>query len=128
LLRIAANALLIIGALTIVVGLIKKGPEPETPDQRRLKTCTDTSGAKITAFVFAQEFVTRILKAPATAKYPSYTENGVQVLYKGNCDFAVLGFVDAQNSFGALIRSKFIVELRYSPEDDRWSRISANII
>lgn len=65
----------------------------------------------------AHEFVRRRLKAPATAKFVAYDNIS---RFTGSCDFTVEGDVDAQNSFGATIRSHYIVTLSYQPETDMW--------
>lgn len=72
------------------------------------------------AFVMANEFVKRELKAPATAVFPSITDSGVLVTRTPSrtgkqCAFRVLTFVDAQNSFGAQLRSGFVVQV--APDD-----------
>jgi hypothetical protein len=59
----------------------------------------------------AQLFVKRGLKAPATAKFPSVilSRDQYQILKDHNL-ITVKSYVDAQNSFGALLRSKYIVQ------------------
>lgn len=51
-----------------------------------------------------QEKVKEVLKSPSTAKFPNYTKWGWK--QEGNI-FTVQGYVDAQNSFGAEVRSEF---------------------
>ncbi len=51
-----------------------------------------------------QEKVKEILKSPSTAKFPIYTEWGWR--QEMNI-FTVQGYVDAQNGFGAEVRSRF---------------------
>lgn len=71
--------------------------------------CEDDVGA----FVFAQEFVKRQLKAPSTAEFPNITADGVSSVPTkspdGQCAFSVRLYVDAQNSFGAKVRQRFHV-------------------
>lgn len=51
-----------------------------------------------------QEKVKEVLKSPSTAKFPNYTEWG----FKQELNtFTVQGYVDAENGFGAEIRSQF---------------------
>ena len=70
----------------------------------------------------AQRAVKASLKAPASAKFPGcvmgaheYTINTNEARDK----FSVRGHVDAQNDFGAMIRSEFIVIL--SRSGDSWT-------
>jgi hypothetical protein len=119
--------IVVIGVVVFLLIAMFGERKPDTPEQRRADNCADTDSAKIGAFVYAQEFVNRTLKAPATAKYPSFSDDSVRVIYKGNCQFSVIGYVDAQNSFGALIRSRFAVDLSYDAERKMWTRNSANV-
>lgn len=61
------------------------------------------------AFVYGKEYVKLNLKAPSTAKFGSYGNSNVQH-YTG-CKFVVTGYVDSQNSFGAMLRSNYSVTL-----------------
>lgn len=61
------------------------------------------------AFVYGKEYVKQNLKAPSTAKFGSYGNSSVQH-YTG-CKFVVTGYVDSQNSFGAMLRSNYSVTL-----------------
>lgn len=51
-----------------------------------------------------KEKVKDVLKSPSTAKFPNYTEWGFK---QEKNIFTVQGYVDAQNGFGAEIRSNF---------------------
>lgn len=68
---------------------------------------------QIGAFVMSQSFVTRTLKAPSTAVYPYINDDGVTVGYRGDCAYTVRAYVDAQNSFGAKIRTRYTVDLEF---------------
>lgn len=59
---------------------------------------------KITASVCAEFEIKRLLKAPSTAKFPWLMSTAV---YKDGSNFVVDSYVDAQNSFGAIIRTNF---------------------
>lgn len=54
--------------------------------------------------VLCEEKVKEFLKAPSTAKFPNYTEWGFA---KDKNILTVQGYVDAQNSFGAMMRNTF---------------------
>jgi hypothetical protein len=78
--------------------------------------CGDVSGA----YVMAQEFVKRQLKAPATATFPWRSDPLVKVTAIANCRLLVSGYVDAENSFGAQLRSPFFVELGPIGTGNEW--------
>lgn len=83
-------------------------------------TTTSSSSAesdeKIEAWVIAQQFVKDKLKSPGSASFGSVLKGDYQspqerVTKTGPDRFRVDGWVDAQNSFGALVRTKFTITL-----------------
>jgi len=71
------------------------------------------AGSSVNAWLMAQEFVTDRLKSPSTATFGwQKAEDCVTEL--GGGEFKVRGWVDAQNSFGATLRSDFSLTLRYT--------------
>jgi len=73
---------------------------------------------KLGAWVAAQQFVLDRLKAPRTAKWP-WASTDELVTYLGNREYLINAYVDAQNSFGALIRTYFTCRVR--DDGDRWT-------
>ncbi len=55
-----------------------------------------------------EELVRGILSAPSTAKFPGY---GGYEMQKFPDKYIVSGYVDAQNGFGAMLRSEFVVRI-----------------
>jgi len=55
----------------------------------------------------AIHFVKQSLRAPATAKFPF----PVRGIYQGDCTFVVSSYVDAENAFGASVRSNYQAHL-----------------
>lgn len=78
---------------------------------------------KIAAWTMTQQFVKERLKAPGTASFGSvfgdYQDPDKCVTDLGGWRFAVVGWVDAENAFGAKLRSNFKVTLRYTG-NDKW--------
>lgn len=64
---------------------------------------------KISAWTCAEKLVKDNLKAPSTADFPWYSEEYITPM--GNNRFMVNSYVDAENGFGAKIRSNFSVEI-----------------
>jgi hypothetical protein len=91
-------------------------PAAQTPTLRL--TCEKNG---IPAFVMSQDFVRDRLKAPATARFPSITDAGVGTTYLGGCEHRVVAYVDSQNSFGALLRSRYVATLREDVTTGRWT-------
>lgn len=69
----------------------------------------DTSEHRTYYAAIAKEIVKNNLKAPSTAEFPWATEFKMQ---RNGDIVAVSSYVDAQNSFGAIIRSEWTVEFR----------------
>lgn len=87
-------------------------------EKRERRACNEDDTA---AFVMAQKFVKPTLKAPATADFaPMYDS---QVTNVGDCTYEVHSYVDAQNSFGANIRTRFNATVKYKG-DGRWSLVA----
>lgn len=99
------KVLLAIGLIMVLI-LALSGGGHSTLDQNR-DPCTDSVGVKYVA----EEFIERILKAPSTASF-SYRED-TQVKSLKNCSFYVRGYVDSQNSFGAMIRNQYAIIVQY---------------
>lgn len=63
------------------------------------------------AWSLAKSAVKESLKAPSTAKFPS-SHNGQDIKQTDANTFIVNSYVDAQNSYGAMIRSNFSVTIK----------------
>lgn len=66
---------------------------------------------EIEAFTYGTGFVEKVLKAPSTADFCGYSD---ATIYPSGAGYIVSGWVDAQNSYGAMIRSTFSVTLHQS--------------
>jgi hypothetical protein len=86
--------------------------EEERKVQHEKSECESTASA----FVQAEDFVSKRLKSPSTAKFPWFWN--AQIIYLGNCRHEIHSYVDSQNSFGAMIRTRYIVILRYAGQDN----------
>lgn len=74
--------------------------------------------------------VSNRLKAPSTAKFSTDPVLGLldaRVWRSSDCIFTVQGEVDAQNSFGAMVRSSYRVSLTYDAKADKWNVIGVGI-
>lgn len=74
------------------------------------------SDDKIYAYLMSQKFVERKLVAPATAKFPSFYEVSIEKIDDNTYKFN--GYVDAQNSFGALLRTNYMAHLKYNCNEE----------
>lgn len=72
---------------------------------------------EIEATSYAQLFVKKSLKAPTTAKFPSALDFGIAPLKNKKGQritdaWEVSGYVDSQNSYGAMMRTNWNVKLK----------------
>jgi len=72
--------------------------------------------SKIDAFFTCKEYVKNNLKAPATADFQSYYD--AYVKKAGQNKYEILSYVDAQNSFGAKLRTRYICDIKYVGNDE----------
>lgn len=67
------------------------------------------------AFIMSQDFVKQRLKAPASAQFATNCDEGSNQL--NDSSFFIVGHVDSQNSFGALLRSNYTCRITFTDED-----------
>ncbi len=80
-------------------------------DRMRIKVCTE----KFYAVDEAKELVRNSLKAPSTATFPGSFLEPFKDTYAApgkDCSWTIESYVDAQNTFGAMIRSAWRVKLQ----------------
>ena len=70
------------------------------------------------ACVMAKKMLTPKLKAPKSAEF-DYSDCSDSAVHSGNT-WTLDSYVDADNSFGAHIRNRYIVEMTNVPPSDRW--------
>ncbi|MFW6016947.1 MAG: hypothetical protein ACOCRK_10960 [bacterium] len=83
---------------------------------------SNSSPNKIEAMTMAQTFLEDRLKAPATADYPWESSDDV-VTELADDKFRYRSYVDAENSFGAKVRTQFDIVVQYVG-DDKWRLVS----
>ena len=102
--------------------------ENQVRDQKRKAERDDDLELSTMACIKAERAVKERLKAPATAQFPSCSRQEVRASPDRSTDRStvfVKGYVDSQNSFGAMLRSKFVVQ--FKRDTDRWTVLAAAI-
>lgn len=89
----------------------------KTPQERAQETCEDDWQA----YYMSQKFVKTRLASPASAKFPPAFDDEVITSYKGACKHTVAAYVDSQNAFGAMLRTRYIATLQYRRTTDDWT-------
>jgi len=103
---VGISLFIIILAICIPSNSTTKGYEPNT----------------ITACIMAQNYVEPYLVSPGTAQFqPCGGYDKATVNYQGNQIYYVHSYVDSQNSYGAMLRTQYSVELFHNTNTDRWT-------
>ena len=106
----------------VVVSIFYK---PKTPEQIAAETqAGEDAHLNLMACVNTEEAVQKRLKAPTSAKFPGCSAYTVKT-NDARTEFFVTGYVDAQNSFGAMIRTRFSVAMTKGKTDDSWKVVNA---
>lgn len=110
---------------------LKKKEIAEKEEQRRkeqeLKEICETDNSVI-AYDKVKDYVKNTLKAPSTAKFPSKSD--IKII-KNKDVYIINGYVDAQNSYGAMIRTKYLASIKQvknTAEKSSWVMLSCEEI
>lgn len=104
------------------------GSNTNSSSDREAEKAQNDCEDKGLAFVMAQKFVKKELKAPATAEFPRPTDSEVTTVYMGNCTHEVRAYVDAENSFGAKMRNRFYVKLQNEKGSKTWRALDVKLL
>lgn len=108
--------------LGIIGNLTNKNQRPPAqPTQEEIAAKKDFSDS-IDAQVYAKEYIKQRLKAPSTAKWQDSADVAVAKIEGSKNKWLVQGYVDSQNSYGAMLRMQYWVTLRKS-SNGTWSVI-----
>ena len=135
--RITAILLLVVVLLPLL-DVIDKAMQPEevAPEMVRASTppvvpSTPVDDDHLGAKLICQKFVANSLKAPATARFSSISETSAipstmeKFRHLPNAWDSV-GYVDAQNSFGALIRNEYFCTMQRTGPD-KWGLLDLSV-
>lgn len=109
----------------IAIALVSSMLESD-PDERRSLECSDEKIAW-RAPLRAEAYVKERLVSPKTAEFGGQTVSLMPSPSDSICNYTIIGFVDAQNSFGAMVRSEYGAKVRYNKDEDTWSLVEVAI-
>ncbi|MGO9613210.1 MAG: hypothetical protein ACLPX5_09265 [Dissulfurispiraceae bacterium] len=98
--------LFVVVPLIILATMSHYAPVKKDPSEERA----------FTAWAMHNEFIKNLLKAPATADFAPRSASSVEIL--GNNLYKITSYVDAQNSFGAKLRTHYTITLKNT--GDQW--------
>ena len=105
---IVSTIFLVVGAIGLFIQDISK------PDPNAWKTRNNSS----MAYAMMQGFVKDRLRSPSSAKFEWITEPGC-IIVKEGFDYSISSWVDSQNAFGVMIRTRFSGVVRQI-DDETW--------
>ena len=122
-LKLGIVAIIVVFAVVIgfraIFSMGRNQPSPQpapAPAPVVVKPDTPENQDPYTAFGISKKFMERQLKAPASAKWPSFSDDRVDVGFAQKSQlWIVKSYVDSQNSYGALIRTLYVISLEYIP-------------
>jgi len=95
------------GVFILLITLVKFGMWVSSPSEEPSPQAgPDVIQTQLRVRQHCEDYVREYLKAPSTANFSSYTET--TVVDQGAGHYAVIGWVDSQNSFGAKLRMNYI--------------------
>lgn len=108
----ARLVLAILGVLVVLsIAIMLTSPAP--------RAVAPQGPTDIDAFVMCKQFMGDRLKAPSTASFATAADDGVAIRRIDQAQFRVQAYVDAQNSFGAMIRTRYTCLVRHTG-GDQW--------
>ena len=107
--RITAAFLCLIGLSAVLMVVT---PKPKLPSETMSPKEFCTFRMRDAPAAVEQEIKLK-LKAPATAQFSGSEASLSNLGVDGTCNYIVTGNVDAQNAFGALLRSRFFGSVSY---------------
>lgn len=111
----------VVVAVILVVWVVGCMNTPESPEQK-------AEDQKMMAWTMAtNHFVKEELASPSTARFPYWDSEGVVVYDNGDDTYNILGYVDSQNGFGAMIRTKFSCKVQYNGGHS-WTCLSLDFV
>ena len=121
---------LVMALVVLVVGyLAQRAGRQHTPEapastavSRPAETSPRTTWADrdntAAASVASMAFVREQLKTPRSAKFPGMFEHAKNTTRIGQQSYKVVSWVDSQNAFGAMVRTRYYMELTQTGPDD----------
>ncbi len=109
---------LVLGIIIVSSIMSDKTSPSSTPSPTTLAQPTKPKHDTVSAYTMCQKFVKDQLKAPRTAKWPWVHTDDVTT-HLGGGKYRIESYVDSQNAFGALIRTKFTCVVQHAGED-KW--------
>lgn len=67
-------------------------------------------------YIYAENYVKRNILTPSTAEFAGYDNPDTKIINLGDGNYSVSSYVDCQNAFGAMVRSKFYCTVKITDD------------
>lgn len=115
--RVISGTIRLVMMLSVIAGIMAAClGDQRSSDQSKSSGC----GNAEMAHIMSRHFVGPKLTAPASARFPGYHDREISVVPGAECEFTVYGYVDSQNAFGAVIRTRYVAHMRANKNDGKW--------
>lgn len=118
--------MLIVVGVFVLVGLAmcsQGGGSAPSPQEQAERRCDRFAG-----YHYGTRLVEQRLRAPATAEFQSFNalQDG-QLVRLGDCRWRLTAYVDSQNGFSAMVRTRFTVIAASSDQGRSWTAESLTL-
>jgi len=113
-------AVLLIGLTLLLTGCSSAEEKAKQKEASAKRECE----SRVSAFIMSTNFAKRQLRSPTTAKFPSANDRDVRTNYIGECKHEVFGYVDAQNAFGATVRTHYFAVMQNDYGTSTWRALN----
>ena len=106
------NIFMIVLIVVVILGIIASmARDSSSSDSESSSSESDysstSSSSNFVAYNYAERYVKQNLKSPSTAEFPDVFEKSEHINPISDNKYQINSWVDSQNSFGAIIRTKF---------------------
>jgi len=121
----AAGGCLVIIGLLVISSMIAGSTDSNKNNkqkQKNLSSWKKKDNSTSTYYVVTESVIKPYLKCPSTADFPYAHNKDVYILRYEDTKYSVNGYVDSQNSFGAMIRTRYTARVEETFEG-KWELI-----
>lgn len=114
-------------ATVVFVIMALNGRESKQPAEPADPNAWMTRDNSVMSYLMMEDYVEARLKSPSTAEFPGILDGfSDHVTATGNQTYRIVSYVDSQNSFGAMIRTRFSGEIKQISEY-QWQLVSLEL-
>ncbi len=117
-------AVISVGLVLFLASKMCSSPETKKDSATEIKKGIDSTSLWYYSKSFAKDYVKQQLKSPSTAEFP---DKDFKVWFEPDSTVTIKCAVDAQNSYGAMIRGNYYLKMKWKKDfkdSDNWTLIT----